>query len=112
MGNCQYCGKPVGFLKKKHSDCDRLHQNGWKMMIETVKKSVMSGEGFNSLLHQLNSLAKKCYICKDKIRDALIKGWSNAVTAFLDYGVLSEIEEKYLICDSQNSYGVTDIDSL
>ncbi|MFX0142010.1 MAG: hypothetical protein ACFFDN_50705 [Candidatus Hodarchaeota archaeon] len=96
MGNCQYCGKPTGFLKKKHPECERLHKNGWKSMLETAKKSVMSGEGFNSLLPQLENLARKSYISKGKIREVLIQGWSNAVTDFLDDGVLSEEEEKYL----------------
>jgi hypothetical protein len=96
MGNCIYCGKPAGFFKKKHSACEILYQNGWKTMIETAKKSVVSDKGFNSLLPQLNNIATKSYISKDKIREVLIKGWSNAVTDFLEDGVLSEDEENHL----------------
>jgi len=96
MGNCQYCGKPAGFLKKKHSECERLRQNSWKTMIEICRKSVMSGEGFNSLLSQLDQLAIKSYIPNEKVKESLIKGWSNAVAVFLDDGVLSEEEEKKL----------------
>jgi len=96
MGNCIYCGKAAGFLKKMHSECEEKHQDGWNLMFETSKNTVMNGEGCNVLLPQLESIAKKSYISNDKIREILIQSWSCAVTDFLEDGVLSKDEENYL----------------
>ncbi len=96
MGNCIYCGKPAGFLRKKHSECERLHQDGWASMLETVRNSIKKGDAFDSLLSKLEHLAKKSFINDTETKEALIKGWSHAVMDFLDDGVLSEKEEKYL----------------
>jgi len=97
MGTCEYCGKPAGFLRKKHAECEKLYKDGWESMIATARKAVENSENLNSILFKLESIAKNSFVTEEKIRESLIQGWSNAVTDYLEDGVLSENEEMCLL---------------
>lgn len=40
MGKCVYCGKPAGFLSRKHKLCSAMHAAGRKNIFYCTEKSV------------------------------------------------------------------------
>ena len=51
MGNCIYCGEPVGFLKKAHKECKQRHEEGKSEIISLVSKVGSDVMGYSNYLH-------------------------------------------------------------
>lgn len=93
MANCKYCGKPVGLLRTEHKECAVISNNGWDIMINSAKETALKGINFADLKDNLSSVASKHYIETEKVRDALIQGFSLALDQLLDDGILTQEEE-------------------
>lgn len=96
MGNCIYCGKPVGFLRKKHKECEERRKNAWNDMVDRVKRLILencSEESLMKLREDLLYIAKNSYIDSSEIDEILISGWEKAVEYFLNDGNLDLQEE-------------------
>lgn len=97
MGNCIYCGKPAGFFRKRHRECEERYKNTWNAMILKAKEAALGVGQIMNLEGELHNLAKEGYVSQDKIKEALILGWEEAVLHFLEDGNLDAQEEEKLV---------------
>ena len=65
-------------------------------MIELTRNHIVENKDFQQLKHQLDQLSTSGFVPKNEIKQAVLHGWSNAIEAFLDDGVLSPQEETTL----------------
>jgi hypothetical protein len=96
MANCLYCGKPAGFLRKQHRECEARFEEGLSRLCSITMDSILGEMPIESLEERLNEIAESSYIPTSRIKEALIRGWERAVDHFLEDGCLDESEEKRL----------------
>src|SRR5574337_439760 len=97
MGDCKYCGKPVGFLRSKHAECDQQFENGKAEILATISLAVRGSGALDGLQARISSIAKRSYIADSERHRLLALGWANCVDKFLEDGVLDESEERRLM---------------
>lgn len=97
MGDCKYCGKPVGFFRSKHAECDQQFENGKREILAAISEVVAESGAFDGLLARITSIAHRSYIADTERHSLLALGWTNTVDKFLEDGVLDELEEKRLM---------------
>lgn len=96
MGDCQYCGKPAGFMSTKHSECEKTHQAGRTAIADAVAAAIADKSGKNDFLPQLRRLEKAHFISYEERKSCLVAGWEKAVDHFLEDGELDTGEEQRL----------------
>lgn len=109
MGNCKYCGQPAGVLRTKHRECAQKHDQGWSQMIHLAAQSARGQGDKTGLEADLTRLASNSYIPAERVRDAIIAGWEQVVSIFLEDGDLSVEEESQLIAFA-NHFGLSQHD--
>lgn len=104
MGNCKYCGKPAGFLRGKHTECEEQHrrreytiQNGCAQIISETLGAIKGTEPFSALESRISEIAQSHFVSYDQRKPLLIRAWEKAVDAFLDDGILDTNEEARLV---------------
>lgn len=104
MGNCKHCGKPAGFLRGKHAECEEQYQQrervakqGSNQITSEVIHAINSTASFNLLEEKIAEIEKKFLVPQEKRRNLLITGWESAVDQFLDDGILNVEEETRLV---------------
>lgn len=104
MGNCTYCGKPAGFLRSKHAECEQLHlqrqhvsEEGKERIAAEVSRVIKGTEGFAKLEKTISEVEKTSFVPSAERTALLIKAWEVSVDQFLEDGVLDEAEEKRLV---------------
>lgn len=115
MGDCKYCGKPAGFLKRKHKECETVHQEelrkqeterreaakrfneGVKLLTDTSYNCIINNGNLDGLALELRKISEDNSISKEFSNKALVDAWSNAVETFLDDSLLTNTEEKTLV---------------
>ena len=97
MGNCKYCARKAGFLRRSHKDCDKSHRAGRQRMVALVAEAA-GRPNFSeaALLGDLKSIAADAYISEGGIRAAIAEGWHQAVKEGLADGILTQDEEARL----------------
>ncbi|GMW03993.1 MAG: hypothetical protein AMXMBFR84_51270 [Candidatus Hydrogenedentota bacterium] len=104
MGNCKYCGKPAGFLRSKHAECEEQHQQreriiqgGRQRIAVEVLRAIKGSENFDSLEKTIAEIEQSSFVPPTERKALLIKGWENSVEQFLEDGILDTTEEKRLV---------------
>ncbi|OZB74320.1 MAG: hypothetical protein B7X37_06090 [Halothiobacillus sp. 14-55-98] len=104
MGNCKFCGKPAGFLRSKHTECDEQHQqrereiqSGRQQIAVEVLRAIKGSENFDGLEKTIAEIEQSSFVSSADRKTLLIKGWENAIEQFLEDGVLDTTEEKRLV---------------
>lgn len=97
MGDCRYCGKPVGFLRSRHAECDQQFENGKKELLAAISQAVTGSDALDGLPARITSIAQRSFIAETEKQRLLALGWASAVDKFLDDGVLEESEEERLM---------------
>ena len=97
MGDCTFCGKRAGVLRKKHEVCEQTYRAGWAEMVATAANSVDSGEtNVARLRRSLAAIAERSFVGIDQVDGAIAEGWRRAVGKSLQDGVLTRREEDRL----------------
>jgi len=96
MGNCIYCGKPAGFLKKTHKECKQHHELGKSEIVSLVSKVGSEGGDLKRLESTIEQVASSSHIDASTMNSLVIAGWEKAVDVAFDDGVLTEEEESAL----------------
>jgi len=96
MADCIYCGKPAGFLKKTHKECEQQHENGKFVIISLVGKVGAEGGDLHQLENSIEHVASTSYLDKNTLNSLVVSGWERAVNIAFDDGLLSEEEESAL----------------
>jgi hypothetical protein len=104
LGNCKYCGKPAGFLRSKHTECEEQHrqrelliQNGRQRIAAEVLHAVKDADNFDELEKAISEIEQSSFVPSSERKALLVKGWENSVEYFLEDGILDASEEKRLI---------------
>lgn len=104
MGNCKYCGKPAGFLRSKHTECeeqnqqrDRLIQGGRQRIAMEVLRAIKDSNNLDNLEKAISEIEQSSFVPSAERKELLIKGWENSVEQFLEDGILDATEEKRLV---------------
>ena len=97
MGNCYYCNKNAGFLRKEHRQCGNQHEEGVREMTQLVAQAAGTLDFRESALRQsLQSIADCCFASEQDINSALVNGWTEGVWHAMADGLLTKEEEKRL----------------
>lgn len=96
MGQCIYCEKPAGFLKKAHKECKQQHERGKSEVISLVGKIGAEGGDLHRLESSIEHVASTSFIDKDTLNSLVASGWERAVNIAFDDDLLSEEEESAL----------------
>ena len=104
MSNCKYCGKPAGFLRSKHAECEEQHrqrerviQGGRQQIAVEVFRAIKGSDNFDNLEKTVSDIEQSSFVPSSERKDLLIKGWENSVEQFLEDGILDATEEKRLV---------------
>lgn len=96
MGNCVYCGNPVGLLRSKHKECHETFLNGKSTIKKIIRDSIKNPESISTLFDQTKQIAKNHFIDHRTIQAILQEAWDKTVEDVFEDGVVSEEEEKAL----------------
>jgi hypothetical protein len=103
LGNCKYCGKPAGFLRGKHVECEEKHQQrerviqgGRQRIALEILRAIKSSENFDNLEKTITEIEQSSFVPTSERKALLAKGWENSVEQFLEDGILDTTEEKRL----------------
>ena len=103
MGNCKYCGKPAGFLRSKHANCEVKHQqcesiiqSGRQRIALEILLAIKGSESFDTLEKTITEIEQSSFVTQTERKALLVKGWESSVEQFLEDGILDTTEEKRL----------------
>lgn len=96
MGGCRYCGKPVGLLRSKHSECKKIHREGRREYIALVQNASASDDLIKHLPERLSQLSSRAFITQADGQDLAAEGWAYAVDDRLQDNILDQEEENRL----------------
>ena len=96
MGNCIFCGKPAGLLRRSHAECKAQHEQGEAEILAQVTKAGTTSTDLAQLERSINQVAGGSYIDAQALRGIIVQGWEKAVGLAFDDGILSEEEESCL----------------
>ena len=95
--DCRYCGNDAGFLRRKHKDCERTHDDGISEMHAIATRAAL-GMGNNAAVSgQMRDIAGGSYISQARVPELMLSGFENAVDHVLDDHLLTEEEEWTLL---------------
>lgn len=97
MGACKYCGKPAGFLKNKHAECETQYNRGVQKIVSEVSRAIRESDDYESLATMIPNIERSALIPSGNRQDLLIKGWEGSVEQFLEDGLLDTAEEERLV---------------
>lgn len=104
MGNCKYCAKPAGFLRRKHIECEEQHrqreraiQDGRQRISAEVSRAIRGSESFDRLEKTITEIEQTSFVPPSERKALLTKGWEDSVEQFLEDGILDTTEEKRLV---------------
>ena len=104
MGNCKYCGKPAGFLRVRHLECeeenrvrDRATKQSAAQITSEAVEVIKGNATFSSLEASLFKLEDANRLPSSHMHPLLVHAWEIAVDSFLQDGVLDASEEQRLV---------------
>ena len=95
MGDCRYCGKSAGFLRKEHKACAASHERGLESIRKVCVDAALYGVDVDRLTDSVRSIGASSFIDTSgaAMTATLAEGWGQAVKAAMDDHFLSN-EEK------------------
>jgi hypothetical protein len=116
MGNCKYCGKPAGFLRSKHTECEQQHiqrtrivEDGKQRIVTEVSRSIRGSGDFDELEKTISEIVKSSFVPNSERNVLLVKAWEESVDQLLEDGVLDEKEE-YRLIQFKDQFGLSQSD--
>ena len=98
MGDCRYCGKPAGFLRKEHRECAERHASAQHRIRRLCVDAALHGGDLDSLPSRIREAASAASIeiCSHELSNLLATGWCGAVEAAMEDLALSAAEKRGL----------------
>ena len=98
MGDCRYCGKSAGFLRKEHKECAAAHAQGLDSIGNVCVEAALHGVEVNQLPSKVRAIGAVAYIDTSEAAMAttLARGWGQALKAAMDDHFLSNEEKRAL----------------
>jgi hypothetical protein len=95
MSNCTYCGKPAGFLRRVHLECEQRHDAGKRQILSFISLGIAPSN--TSVVDQIKEIAKRSFIGEEERHELEVQAWTSAVDNCLQDNVLDEAGERQLI---------------
>ncbi|HVV63550.1 MAG TPA: hypothetical protein VHD14_17515, partial [Pseudolabrys sp.] len=92
MANCIYCGKPAGFLRKRHPECEERHKKVLDLVprfFTEVIGSPISADRFSDLLL---AATKAAFVRPQELRSICVSGINKAIDTILRERLLTSAE--------------------
>lgn len=96
MGDCIYCGRSAGFLRKQHKECKEKHLTAKETVINIIHDSFLHNKTEN-VAEAIEDICKNGYISEKNKMELIRTGWENSVDTAFDDGLLSDEEEEALV---------------
>lgn len=98
MGDCRFCGKPAGFLRKQHQVCADRNEWAKKSINRLCVDAALRGADFEGLPARIRETAAEGFfeVPDSKLKVTLAAGWRNAVVEAMEDHVLSNQEKRGL----------------
>jgi hypothetical protein len=96
MAKCELCGKEVGFLRKRHIECQEKYESGSQKISEILCNTTLANTDLNSIDTDIKGIAQESFLDEPKIKSLLVEGWENLLTQALDDSVITWKEEDFL----------------
>ena len=98
MGDCRYCGKSAGFLRKEHKACAAAHEQGLESIQKVCVEAALYGVDVDRLADRVRAIGTTAYVDTSETAMAamLARGWCHAVNAAVDDHFLSNEEKRAL----------------
>lgn len=93
MGKCRYCGQSAGFLSSRHKDCELKNKSGKNEIVKLLTDCFQSKTEFSSIKVEIANISTENYVNKQDLDSLYTSVFDNAVSKFLEDGILSEDEE-------------------
>lgn len=97
MANCKHCGKPAGFFRSAHKECEAEFASARGEVSAIALRAIQGDEGLEEARKSIEAVASRGRVAQKDQRHLIIWAWEQAVDTFLDDGVLDESEESRLI---------------
>lgn len=116
MGNCKYCGKPAGFLRSKHAECEEQHQqrerviqDGRTQIASEASIAIAGNDSFDILEKKIADIEQTFSVPTDDRKSLLISGWEIAVDNALEDGIF-EVTEEHRLVEFKSYFGLSQSD--
>jgi len=94
MGNCIYCDRPAGFLRKYHAECRERHSRALAMIPDLFSKALHSSLPATRFGEMLKEAAGASFIKPRDLGTICVKGISSMIDAVLEERLLTTGEEE------------------
>jgi hypothetical protein len=114
MGRCTFCGRPAGFLRRRHAECQERHTRALAIIPELFSKALHSSLPATRFGELLKNAAGASFIKPRDLRSICLDGMSHMIDAVLEERLLTPTEEER-ISEIRDALGpgiadVTDLD--
>src|SRR3954447_20528443 len=94
MGRCTFCGRPAGFLRRRHAECQERHTRALAMIPELFSKALHSSLPATRFGEMLKEAAGASFIKPRDLGTICVKGISSMIDAVLEERLLTAGEEE------------------
>ena len=96
MGKCTFCGKPAGWLRSKHKECEQKNGSSTGDIADVCYRAIMEHGDVDETLSKVRNLEEIGFVNEQQLEAAVGRGIARAVESFLDDNYLSAEEEASL----------------
>lgn len=112
MGLCSICGKPAGFLRSKHKECEAERLGLMADLTGLALTAITEGVGLEIVGERFSGALSRNFIEPAEARALLVTAWEKAVSQALEDGFLEHEEERRLISFKEHfSLGQSELDA-
>jgi hypothetical protein len=94
MGNCVYCGQPVGFLSRQHTDCRERHDQAATKIPEFFVKALRSPIEPTRFRAMTEQISRNNFVTDSEHRRLVFNGLQKMVSSAFADRMLTEEEEQ------------------
>lgn len=98
MGDCRYCGKSAGFLRKEHPECVRKREEGIDRIHALIGQAVHvppdDEDALKSIQDKVQREATEAWLKPAALRDTVLRGIDHEVDRALDDNLLTPEEHE------------------
>ena len=78
MGDCRYCGKSAGFLRKQHQECAERHNHAMETVRSACVDAALRGVGLEDLKGRIEEEAASADVemYEYELTEVLENGWT------------------------------------
>jgi hypothetical protein len=92
MAQCRYCKEDAGFLKSKHTECEKKHNEGCRTLTSLLLHAFRNHTDFYLLDGQIKTIISSNYIPEETKQRIYSEVFDKAVEEYLNDGIISDEE--------------------